>query len=108
MPPALLCRPTILPAAGAGKSSLSNVLLRLRPLESGTLLIQGRDAAQLPLRVLRGSFGVVPQQPLLFAGSLRDNLDPWGRASDEQLAATLQVCVCVCRGWVMFVCVNGG
>lgn len=76
---------------GAGKSSLMHVLLRLRPIESGVLLVHGQDAAALSLRELRGRFGVVPQQPLLFAGSVRDNLDPWGHASDEQLASTLQV-----------------
>lgn len=70
------------------------------------------------MRQLRSTFcAVVPQQPVLFGGSLRENLDPYGRASDEQLAATLQVgvgcadirtvlrlllrllgCVCVCLG----------
>jgi hypothetical protein len=66
------------------------VLLRLRPVDSGAVWVHGVDAATLGLRHLRACFGVVPQQPLLFAGSLRDNLDPHGAASDQQLAATLQ------------------
>jgi len=51
----------------------------------------GTDTQTLSLRALRSQFAVVPQQPVLFTGSLRENLDPWGRATDEQLAATLQV-----------------
>lgn len=54
-------------------------------------MVQGQDAKTLGLKDLRGRFGVVPQSPVLFGGSLRDNLDPYGRATDEQLAAALQV-----------------
>jgi ATP-binding cassette subfamily C (CFTR/MRP) protein 10 len=77
--------------AGAGKSSIVSALLRLRPIQSGFIMVQGDDASTLSLKELRGRFGVVPQSPVLFGGSVRDNLDPWGRASDQQLAATLQV-----------------
>lgn len=77
--------------AGAGKSSLLSVLLRLRPIESGVIRVLGSDAEALTLRELRSHFAVVPQQPVLFYGTLRDNLDPYGRLTDEQLAATLQV-----------------
>jgi ABC-type multidrug transport system fused ATPase/permease subunit len=54
-------------------------------------MVQGDDASTINLRELRGRFGVVPQSPVLFGGSIRDNLDPWGRASDAQLTAALQV-----------------
>lgn len=87
-------QPTFSPTAlssGAGKSSLLQVLLRLRPIESGSIMVLGSDAGSMGLRELRNHFAVVPQQPVLFYGTLRENLDPWGRASDEQLAATLQV-----------------
>jgi hypothetical protein len=77
--------------AGAGKSSLLSVLLRLRPIESGVVRVLGSDAHSLSLRELRSHFAVVPQQPVLFYGTLRENLDPYGRIGDEQLAATLQV-----------------
>eukprot|EP00775_Hariotina_reticulata_P003522 gene3522-3792_t len=75
---------------GAGKSSIFSALLRLRPIQSGLILVQNCDARQLALRDLRGRFGVVPQSPVLFSGSIRENLDPWGLATDEQLAAALQ------------------
>jgi ATP-binding cassette subfamily C (CFTR/MRP) protein 10 len=77
--------------AGAGKSSIVSALLRLRPIQSGFIMVQGDDASTLNLRELRGRFGVVPQSPVLFGGSIRENLDPWSRASDQQLATTLQV-----------------
>ena len=79
------------PSTGAGKSSIVSVLLRLRPIDSGVIRVLGSDAQTLSLRDLRSHFAVVPQQPVLFYGTLRENLDPWGRASDKQLAATLQV-----------------
>jgi ABC-type transport system involved in cytochrome bd biosynthesis fused ATPase/permease subunit len=72
-------------------------------------MVQGDDASTLNLRELRGRFGVVPQNPVLFNGSIRDNLDPWGRASDEQLTAALQVrqyercyllCYLLCNKWL--------
>ncbi|KAF8063051.1 ABCC13 [Scenedesmus sp. PABB004] len=74
---------------GAGKSSLVAALLRLRPIEAGTIYVQGDDAAALPLRALRARFAVVPQSPVLFSGALRDSLDPAGAASDAELAAAL-------------------
>jgi hypothetical protein len=60
------------------------------------ILVQNCDAHQLPLRDLRGRFGVVPQSPVLFSGSIRENLDPWGAATDEQLASALQVWIGPC------------
>lgn len=53
----------------------------------------GADAARLPLPALRRQFAVVPQAPLLFSGSLRDNLDPLGAylGRDDELAVTLEV-----------------
>lgn len=54
-------------------------------------MIQGDDSEHLTLADLRGRCGVVPQSPVLFTGTLRDNLDPAAAASDEELAAALQV-----------------
>jgi ATP-binding cassette subfamily C (CFTR/MRP) protein 10 len=87
-------QPYVIFFTGAGKSSIVGALLRLRPIQSGFIMVQGDDASTLNLRELRGRFGVVPQSPVLFGGSIRDNLDPWGRASDAQLTAALQV------GWL--------
>ena len=61
---------------GAGKSSLVSALFRLMELESGRILIDGLDTAQLSLHELRRQIAIIPQDPFLFQGTLRDNLDP--------------------------------
>ena len=60
---------------GAGKSSLINAFLRLFP-SSGCITIDGIPTCSLPLPVLRKAMTVIPQDPILFDGSLRQNLDP--------------------------------
>lgn len=75
---------------GAGKSSLLAALLRLNPIQAGHITLHGQDIYQLPLAELRGRFGVMPQTPLLFEGTVRDNLDPFGNCKDEDLASALQ------------------
>lgn len=78
---------------GAGKSSVLAALLRLTPIAGGRILVMGADAASTPLPALRRQFAVVPQAPLLFSGTLRDNLDPMGehRGQDEDLGMALEV-----------------
>lgn len=75
---------------GAGKSSVLSVLLRLTPIQHGTITVWGQDTNSMPLRTLRSTFGVVPQAPLLFTGSIRSNLDPWGQYSHHAVASALQ------------------
>ncbi|GBF90620.1 hypothetical protein Rsub_03192 [Raphidocelis subcapitata] len=86
------CRLGICGRTGAGKSSVIAALLRLTPIIAGRISVLGNDAASLPLPALRRRFAVVPQAPLLFSGSLRDNLDPLGAYSedDEELAMALE------------------
>ncbi len=76
----------ILGATGAGKSSLAQLILRLYEEESGTIRIGGRDAREWDVRVLRDAIGYVPQEVVLFTGSIRDNI-AWGapEASDEAI-----------------------
>jgi ABC-type multidrug transport system fused ATPase/permease subunit len=74
---------------GAGKSTLAAALFRLVPLAGGTIEIDGHNIARLGLHTLRQALAVIPQDPSLFAGSLRHNLDPFDQASDKELAATL-------------------
>ena len=74
---------------GSGKSTLVGAFFRLVSLESGTILIDGVDIASLPLEVLRRRLGAVPQDPLLFEGSLRDNLDPGAEHDDAALLEAL-------------------
>ena len=71
---------------GAGKSTVCAAALRLVPLCGGRVRVLGRDVQRLPLRELRALFAVVPQSPMLFSGSLADNLlDPTAAGRAEGL-----------------------
>lgn len=72
--------------SGAGKSTLTALLLRLYDPESGTLLIDGRAAGDYPLRWLRGQMAIVPQDVILFGGTIAENI-LYGRpaATDEEV-----------------------
>jgi ATP-binding cassette subfamily B protein len=61
-------------AVGAGKSTLLSLIPRLFDPTSGRVLIDGVDARTIPLKTLRAAIGVVPQEPFILGGSLRDNL----------------------------------
>ncbi len=60
--------------SGAGKSTVISLLLRLYAPESGRILLDGRDAADLPLAELRGHMAIVPQEVILFGGSIAENI----------------------------------
>jgi len=74
---------------GAGKSTLFLALLRLIPTQ-GKVLLDGRDIAYIPLNQLRKSISSVPQDPVLFSGSLRHNLDMFDEFTDEELWGALE------------------
>uniref|UniRef100_T1HCP1 Uncharacterized protein n=1 Tax=Rhodnius prolixus TaxID=13249 RepID=T1HCP1_RHOPR len=69
---------------GAGKSSLANALFRLTPVE-GSITVDGVNIAELSLRSLRSSIAIIPQNPVLFSGNLRRNLDPFNEHPDYVL-----------------------
>lgn len=75
---------------GSGKSSISAALLRLYPFESGYIEIDRIDTRRMMLSELRRFVGLVPANPRLFGGSLRENLDPFGEHSDSDLWAALE------------------
>ncbi|KRZ12470.1 Multidrug resistance-associated protein 5, partial [Trichinella zimbabwensis] len=75
----------IIGRTGSGKSSLVSALLRLYPICEGTICIDSHDVTLLDLRQLRCKIAVIPQDPVLFSGTLRFNVDPQGRCSDVQL-----------------------
>ena len=75
---------------GSGKSSLGAALLRLVPAAAGSILIGGVDVAHIPLARLRAMAAVVPQDPVMFAGSLRENLDPADAHSSADIVAALR------------------
>ena len=62
---------------GAGKSTLFMGLTRIVELESGSIEIDGQDIAKVDMKALRDQITMIPQDPTLFTGSLRFNLDPF-------------------------------
>jgi ATP-binding cassette subfamily B protein len=59
---------------GAGKSTIAKLVTRFYDPDSGRVLVDGRDVREVTLASLRGQLGVVPQEPFLFGGSVRDNV----------------------------------
>jgi len=59
---------------GSGKSTLISLLFRLFPIPEGRISIDGHEIHQIPLRVLRGCIGYVPQDPFLFSDTIRNNI----------------------------------
>lgn len=74
---------------GAGKSSLISALFRLADVD-GLIEIDGVDVSQIGLHDLRSKLSVIPQEPFLFSGSLRQNLDPFESYSDNVLWQALE------------------
>ncbi|XP_063924540.1 probable multidrug resistance-associated protein lethal(2)03659 [Zophobas morio] len=74
---------------GAGKSSLINALFHLYEFE-GTILIDNVDIKTVPLGTLRSRIATVPQDPVLFSGTIRENLDPFKEFTDCQLWSALE------------------
>ena len=66
---------------GAGKSTLTSALFRMVDAAHGSITIDGIDIARIELDVLRSRLAIIPQDPIIFSGSVRMNLDPFGRHS---------------------------
>ena len=75
---------------GSGKSSMMLSLFRLVEAAEGAIIIDGVDIARIPLYVLRNRMSIIPQDPVVFSGTVRLNLDPFGEHSDEQLWSALR------------------
>ncbi|CAK9114756.1 Multidrug resistance-associated protein 5 (ATP-binding cassette sub-family C member 5) (Multi-specific organic anion transporter C) (MOAT-C) (SMRP) (pABC11) [Durusdinium trenchii] len=77
---------------GSGKSTLMLALLRLVELTEGRVLLDDQDISQVPLNVLRGhAVSIIPQDPFLFAGHVRDNLDPFGMSTESERLGALKM-----------------
>ncbi len=79
-------------SVGAGKSSIVQAIFRLADLD-GEIIIDGVVSNTLGLHDLRKKISIIPQDPVLFSGTLRFNLDPFSEHSDRNLWDALeQVC----------------
>jgi len=78
---------------GAGKSSIIQALFRLVEAEQGEddsfITIDGVDISTLGLNLLRSKLAIIPQNPVVFAGTIKKNLDPYGKLSDDELLTIL-------------------
>lgn len=75
--------------SGGGKSSLALCLLRFPVKSSGTITIDGKDIEEVNLEDLRQRVTLIPQDPVLFSGTLRSNLDPFNEHDDESIWSTI-------------------
>ncbi|GFH22354.1 ABC transporter, multidrug resistance associated protein, partial [Haematococcus lacustris] len=70
---------------GSGKSSMLLALFRMVEKEAGSIIIDGVDVSSLGVRHLRSKMSIIPQDPFMFSGSVRVNLDPFELHTDAQL-----------------------
>ena len=82
----------IIGGTGSGKSSLVNLIPRFYDCSSGAVYVDGRNVCTYGLTELRDKIGVVPQKSVLFAGTIRSNMQ-WGKpdATDEEIFAALEI-----------------
>lgn len=75
---------------GAGKSSLTLALFRFLEAREGSIVIDGIDISKIKLQALRSRLAIIPQDPVLFSGTVRSNLDAFDEHSDAELYDALE------------------
>ncbi|CDS82194.1 related to ABC transporter [Sporisorium scitamineum] len=78
--------------SGSGKSTTLLALFRMIEMRSGAIRIDGQDIASIPARKLRSQMTIVPQNPLILAATIRENLDPEGVCTEDELWNALHKC----------------
>ncbi|XP_022102313.1 ATP-binding cassette sub-family C member 9-like [Acanthaster planci] len=76
---------------GSGKSSLTLALLRVIDIFEGRIFIDGVNIMDVPLATLRSKISIIPQDPVLFTGPIRTNLDPEEKVSDDEMWHALEI-----------------
>ncbi|KAG4305854.1 hypothetical protein PORY_000764 [Pneumocystis oryctolagi] len=80
---------------GAGKSSIMVALYRLVELSRGSIIIDGIPISEIGLHDLRSRLSIIPQEPTLFEGTIRSNLDPFNEYTDQEIWSSLE------RSWFL-------
>ncbi|XP_059617131.1 ATP-binding cassette sub-family C member 10 [Phlebotomus argentipes] len=78
---------------GAGKTSIVAGIMRVAPLALGKIVIDCVDVATLPVKELRRRIALVPQEPFLFGGTVRDNLDPRREHFESEIWSAISACL---------------
>ncbi|XP_072166089.1 ATP-binding cassette sub-family C member 10-like [Diadema setosum] len=77
---------------GSGKSTLFLALFGMVEVQGGRITVDEVDLADLSLEEIRSRMATIPQDPFLFSGTVKENLDPFGRFTDQQLWSVLEKC----------------
>ncbi|KAM9969411.1 hypothetical protein ACTFIR_001246 [Dictyostelium discoideum] len=75
---------------GAGKTTIASSLFRMVECSKGFILIDGIDISKVQLQKLRSSIGIVPQDPFIFTGTIRSNIDPFNEFTDFEIWESIE------------------